>query len=344
MYKTMLRFGAICAISAGLIMSCSKEDEKPQQEVKNDFSGLAVTAKNIFAPLPDKMPGSDNDTPELVDLGKKLYFETALSANNTQSCNSCHNVDAGGVDNLATSPGAFGKNGDRNSPTVYNAGFHFAQFWDGRAADLKEQAKGPILNPVEMAMESEEAVVKKLSKIKEYQQMFKTAYPDIKKPITYDNIAHAIAAFERTLKTTDRFDDYLNGDDSALNDDEKAGLQLYVETGCNSCHSGALLGGNMFQKFGLVNKPENLSDMGRFSITNNEADKFFFKVPSLRNIELTAPYYHDGSVATLEEAVKNMAWLQLGKDLNDEQVTSITNFLKALTGKELQKNNDTASK
>lgn len=241
----------------------------------------------------------------------------------------------GGVDNNQFSNGApAGTIGGRNSPTVLNAGFHLAQFWDGRAADLTEQAKGPILNPVEMAMPSEEAVVKKIGAIEEYQTLFKAAFPEAKEAITYDNLAFAIAAFESTLITKDRFDDFLGGDAKALSAEEKKGLKSFMDAGCMSCHNGPLLGGNSYQKMGLLNPYANTKDLGRYDVTKKDADKYFFKVPSLRNVALTAPYFHDGASATLEDAVQQMAHLQLNKKLSDEEVKSIVTFLGALTDKE----------
>ena len=288
-----------------------------------------------LTPLPTKMPGAEKDTPALLNLGKTLFFDVRLSANNSQSCNSCHAVDKGrgGVDNEPTSPGAYGKRGGRNSPTVLNAGLHSAQFWDGRAADLTAQAKGPILNPIEMAMPSEQAVVDKLSAIPEYQKSFAKAFPGETKPLTYDNIARAIAAFERTLLTRDRFDDFLRGQNAALSTDELKGLDLFVTIGCTACHNGPTVGGNSYQKRGLIHPPK-LEDVGRFAVTKDEDDKFKFKVPSLRNISLTAPYFHDGSRGKLEEAVKDMAWEQLDRKLTDDEVKSLTTFLNALADKE----------
>ncbi|UOG33962.1 c-type cytochrome [Leptospira noguchii] len=307
---------------------------------------LIDDSKKIFGTIPDKMPGGESDTSELILLGEKLYFEKRLSANDTQSCNSCHNVvgKAPGVDNLPTSPGAFGKNGVRNSPTVLNAGFHIAQFWDGRAKDLKEQAKGPILNPVEMAMPSASEVEKKIGQIPEYQELFAKAYPgsltkensntlNRTQKITYDNITGAIAAFERTLKTQDRFDDFQKGNHNALSAKEQEGLEKFITTGCITCHVGPLLGGNSFRKLGQVNPYENSSDRGRQDLTKNSSDAFVFKVPSLRNVAITGPYFHDGKVASLEEAVKKMAHLQLGKDLSDSDIKLIVTFLKTLTDK-----------
>jgi cytochrome c peroxidase len=293
---------------------------------------LQQQAKAMFGTLPTTMPSGEADTPELVALGEKLYMDKRLSVNNTQSCNSCHNVANGGpgVDNTQFSPGAIeGKFGGRNAPTVWNAGFQLAQFWDGRAADLKEQAKGPILNPAEMAMPSEQAVVDKISAIDEYQAAFKAAF-NSDDAITYDNLAHAIAAFERTLITRDRFDQYMAGDSSALNSQEKAGLQAFINTGCTACHNGPALGGKMYQKFGLVQPYANQADQGRFDLTGNAAEKMVFKVPMLRDVARTAPYFHDGSAKTLEESIKVMASLQLGRQLDDSTTADIAAFLKAM--------------
>lgn len=322
--KNLLKVSILISL-AGLIACGPSEKEK----------SLMKQSKAMFGTLPDKMPGSESDTPAIIELGKKLYSDTKLSVNNTQSCNSCHNVNgkAGGVDNLPTSPGAFGKTGDRNSPTVLNAGFHFVQFWDGRAADLKAQAKGPILNPGEMAMPNEKAVIDKLSADAEYPALFKKAYPDAKEPLTYDSLANAIAAFERTLITHDRFDDFMNGKNSALSSEEQKGLETFIATGCTACHNGAALGGNSFRKMGQVNSYSNVTDTGRFNVTKKAEDKYFFKVPSLRNIKLTSPFFHDGSAKTLEDAVTQMAYLQLGKKLSKEEAESISRFLGSLTDK-----------
>ncbi|MCG6145674.1 cytochrome-c peroxidase [Leptospira bandrabouensis] len=302
----------------------------PTQETKD----LQGKAKQIIGALPEKMPGSENDTAELISLGKKLYFEKKLSLNETQSCNSCHNVEGkgAGVDNLPTSPGAFGKNGDRNSPTVLNAGFHFVQFWDGRAADLKAQAKGPILNPVEMAMPSEKEVLQRLNADAEYPALFAKAYPNEKTPVTYENLAGAIAAFERTLVTFSRFDDFINGDYKAISQAEQEGFKSFMAAGCTSCHSGNLLGGNSFRKMGQVNEYKT-NDLGLYNVTKKAEDKYFFKVPSLRNIALTGPYFHDGQVKTLEEAVKKMAYHQLGMNLSEDETKKIVTFLGTLSDK-----------
>lgn len=314
------------------ILSFSMAGCGPSAEDK----ALMERASSIFGPIPEKMPGSENDTKALVELGQKLYFDKRLSANDNQSCNTCHRLDQNfaGVDNRPVSPGSFaGKKGDRNAPTVLNAGFHMAQFWDGRAADLVDQAKGPILNPAEMAMASEKDVEEKLGKIEEYRTLFSTAFPDQENPINYQNIAEAIAAFERTVITEDRFDDFMEGDASALSEQEKAGLALFMDAGCIQCHSGPLMGGNSYQKMGRNNPYSNTTDKGLFSVTGKKEDMFKFKVPSMRNVALTGPYFHDGSASTLEEAVRQMAHLQLNKELTDDETAKIAAFLNALSDK-----------
>lgn len=307
----------------------------PAKTAKKPGARLLKEALAVFDKLPEKMPGSENDTPARVALGEKLYFERAISINHTQSCNDCHRLDnkMGGVDNLPTSPGAEGKAGDRNSPTTLNAGFHFAQFWDGREPDLAAQAKGPVLNPIEMGMPDEQSVLDRLKEAN-YLPLFKKAFPADEQPLTYDNFAEAVAAFERTLITRDRFDDYLGGDQDALTTREKRGLALFMEIGCTECHSGALLGGMEFRKVGEVKPYANIKDLGRFVVTGDEADKFVFKVPTLRNIGITQPYFHDGQVKTLGQAVKLMGELQLAVELDDEQTALIVAFLRSLTDKE----------
>ncbi len=299
---------------------------------------LREQALKLIGPLPDKMPGAEHDTPAMVSLGRKLFFDPVLSVNKSQSCNSCHRVDEGrgGVDNEVTSPGAFGKRGGRNSPTVLNAGFHLAQFWDGRAATLVDQAKGPVLNPIEMAMPNDQEVIKRLAGDKSYPGLFAKAFPKEPVAVSYDNVARAIAAFERTLKTHDRFDDFLKGKDEALTAEELRGLKTFLTVGCTTCHNGPLLGANAYHKVGLVH-PYTTSDAGRFDVTKDDDDKQKFKVPSLRNIELTAPYFHDGKQATLEQTVKTMAFLQLDKQLTESETRDVLAFLRTLTDKERAK-------
>ncbi|MCB0409011.1 MAG: cytochrome-c peroxidase [Flavobacteriales bacterium] len=329
-----------------LLIACGGSEEKVEkkEEVKVEpgieLSALQKQAKSLFRELPEIAENSENPTTkEKVALGKKLYFETQLSKDNKISCNSCHNIENGtGVDNLPVSPGNdAGTFGGRNSPTTLNAALHIAQFWDGRAKDVEEQAGGPILNPVEMAMPSEEAVVERLSGIEEYPALFAAAFPEEEKPITYLNLQKAIGAFERTLITPSKLDDFIAGNESALNDQERKGLETFVSVGCVSCHLGNAIGGNMYQKFGVYGdyweytKSKKI-DEGKFEVSNNEADKYIFKVPTLRNVEKTAPYFHDGSVEKLEDAVNIMAKAQLNKELTPEETNDIVAFLKALSG------------
>ena len=285
-----------------------------------------------FSPLPDSAPNAANpSSPAKVALGKKLFFETKLSMDQDLSCNSCHGLNTFGVDNQPTSLGHKGQRGNRNSPTVLNAALHFAQFWDGRAADVEAQALGPVLNPVEMAMPKEDVVMERLTADAEYTKLFTEAFPGDPKPLTFANMGKAIGAFERTLLTPLRFDAYLKGDAKALTPEEIKGMQTFRNTGCTACHMGPLLGGSMYQKIGLV-KPYPTKDLGRYDVTKNEADKYFFKVPSLRNAAKTAPYFHDGSVPTLEKAVHLMGEHQLGRNLSDQEVLEITTFIRSLTG------------
>ncbi len=279
------------------------------------------------------LPESDIDKEkyrDLINLGEKLYFEKRLSVNNQMSCNTCHRVDKFGVDNEATSPGHEGKRGDRNSPTTFNSSLHIAQFWDGRAKDVEEQALGPILNPVEMGMKSEKEVVDKIKNTKGYLEAFKIAFPEQKDALTYKNIGVAIGAYEKTLITPSRFDKFLNGDLNALNMQEKRGLKKFMHKGCISCHSGSLLGGNDYQLLGAVNEYET-HDLGRYNVTKNEDDKKVFKVPSLRNIMKTGPYFHDGSVKTIDEAIKLMAYHQLDENVGPGFIEDVKAFFNSLT-------------
>lgn len=303
---------------------------------------VQLAAKKLFQPLQDEAKSETNPwSKEKADLGRMLYYETRLSKNHDVSCNTCHDLANFGVDvrevdgkRVKTSEGHKKQFGERNSPTVYNAAFHLAQFWDGRAADVEEQAKGPVLNPVEMAMADEAATVFVLKSIPGYAEAFKAAFPDTEDPITYDNMAKAIGAFERKLVTPSKFDAFIGGDASALTDAEAAGLKTFMDVGCTQCHSGALLGGNQFQKLGNVKPWPNVKDEGRFQVTKSAPDKFSFKVPSLRNITKTGPYLHDGSIESLEEMVNKMAEHQLAKgSLTPEETQSIMTFLGTLEGK-----------
>ena len=301
---------------------------------------LLETARSLFEPIPEQppeLPGLQA-TPEQVELGKMLYFETRLSESHTISCNSCHIVGLGGVDMLETSIGHRWQIGGRNAPTVLNAVFNTAQFWDGRARDLEEQAGGPIANPVEMAS-THEHVVEMLSAIPGYVEMFAKAFPEDSDPISIKNVTDAIALFEATLITPDApFDRYLKGDENALTPEQREGLQLFVDNGCVACHSGINLGGDQYQPFGVVELPgaEFLppGDKGRFEVTKSVSDEYVFKVPSLRNIALTPPYFHTGKSWDLRQAVAVMGASQLGIELTEAEVDKITAFMHALTGEQ----------
>ncbi len=268
-----------------------------------------------------------------VELGKQLYFDPRLSKSGFISCNSCHNLSMGGSDNLTSSIGDRWQQGPINAPTVLNSSMNLAQFWDGRAKDLKEQAGGPIANPKEMGF-SHELAVKEVETIPQYKEQFQKIYG--KDKVDIDMLTDAIAEFENTLVTPDsRFDKWLTGDDKALTEVELKGYKLFKESGCVACHNGAAVGGNSFQKMGVVEpyKTSNPAE-GMAGLTKKDEDRFKFKVPTLRNVELTYPYFHDGGAATLEEAVTIMGKLQLGKKFTDEEVSNIVAFLKTLTGKQ----------
>lgn len=266
-----------------------------------------------------------------VELGKKLYFDPRLSKSGFISCNSCHNLSMGGTDNLKTSIGHKWNQGPINAPTVLNSSLNFVQFWDGRAADLKEQAGGPIANPGEMAF-THTLAVDVLQSIPGYVREFKQVYG--KDKIDIDMVTTAIAEFEKTLVTPNsRFDRWLLGDKAALNADELAGYQLFKNSGCVACHNGPAVGGNSFQKMGVVQPYKAKSPAeGRVAVTGKDADRFMFKVPTLRNVEMTYPYFHDGEAETLTEAVDIMGRLQLGKRFPDKENRQIVAFLKTLTG------------
>ena len=297
--------------------------------------------KPIMAALPKEAPNPDNPTSEAkVELGRMLYFEKRLSKNQDISCATCHDLANWGIDvrerdgkRTATSPGHRDQLGERNTPTVYNAALHFVQFWDGRAKDVEEQAKGPVLNPVEMAMPDEASVLAVLRSIPAYEEKFAAAFPGDDPPITYDNMGQAIGAFERTLLVPARFDDFIGGNLDALKGNELRGLQLFLDVGCTQCHSGALLGGTQFQKLGTVKPWPDLHDVGRAKITASDADKFVFKVPSLRNVTKTPPYLHNGGEPELGNVVRLMAEHQTARGkLQDDEVEAILAFLGTLAG------------
>lgn len=315
------------------------------------FNFLAVTLWTSFVfaqeALPTKVPvPADNKmSQEKILLGKTLYFDPRLSKDGTVSCNSCHNVMAGGEDNRRFSAGVGAKLGGRSSPTVWNAAFLSVQFWDGRAPTLEEQAKGPLTNPVEMAMPNHDEVVKRINQIPGYAELFRKAFKD-SEPINIDKVAKAIASFERTLVTPNsKFDRYAKGDKKALNALEKKGFETMKTVGCFSCHSGTNFSGpslpvgtGFYMKFptfpgsSFEKKYDLTKDLGRYEVTKKAEDKNMWRVPTLRNIAETAPYFHNGSVSTLDEAVRVMGKVQLNQDLNPEQVTSIVAFLNTLSG------------
>lgn len=297
-----------------------------------DASALAASAKATFGPLPTEVASDTNPiTDAKVKLGKLLYFDARFSKNQDISCNTCHDLATAGVDNKPTSPGHKGQLGTRNSPTVLNAALQASQFWDGRAATVEEQAIGPILNPVEMGMADEDAVLKVIKSIPGYSELFKEAFPGEGESLTYVNVGMAIGAFERRLMTPGAFDKFIGGDHAALDAEQQRGLKLFMETGCIACHMGPNFGGSTIMKLGLI-KPYETKDLGRYEVTKKEEDKYFFKSSPLRNVTRTGPYLHDGSVAELGAVVKLMAEYQLGKTLEDKDVTSIVAFLKSLEG------------
>ncbi len=303
---------------------------------------LMQQAQELFQPIPEKPPGIEgvSSTPAMVELGRMLYFDPRLSESHNISCNTCHQIGLGGGDMLPTSIGHQSQRGGRNAPTVLNSVFNTAQFWDGRAKDLVEQAAGPIQNPIEMAITAEHAV-EMLKGIPGYADEFAAAFPGQKDPITIDNVAKAIAVFETTLITPNSpFDRFLRGDAKALSAKERDGLTLFIDSGCATCHNGINVGGGQYAPFGVVEKPgaEFLppDDQGRFMVTKTPDDEFVFKVPTLRNIALTPPYFHSGKSWDLEQAVGVMAVSQLGVELGAEDVTKITVFLHSLTGEQPQ--------
>jgi cytochrome c peroxidase len=272
-----------------------------------------------------------------VSLGRTLFKDTRLSGDNTISCNSCHSLADGGDDGRARSVGIKGAEGDINAPTVFNSSLNFKQFWDGRANSLEDQVDGPLHNPKEMGTTWAQ-VIEKLSADPGYVQSFKAIYAD---GLVDKNVRDAIATFERSLITPDsRFDLYLRGNPKALTDGEKRGYQLFKDLGCISCHQGMNAGGNMFQPFGVMANyfadrgDTTKADLGRFNVTGLPQDRHRFRVPGLRNVELTAPYFHDASAKTLEDAVRVMAQYQLAQPIDDEQVALVVSFLKTLTGKQ----------
>ncbi|KRS16646.1 cytochrome-c peroxidase [Roseovarius indicus] len=322
----VFRQTALATVSVVAIATSATADEALREE-----------ALDMFSPVPSTIPAmTDNPiTPAKIDLGKALFFDPRMSASGVFSCNSCHNLATGGDDNMPTSIGHGWQKGPRNSPTVLNAVFNEAQFWDGRAEDLKAQAKGPVQAGVEMA-NTPDNVIATLNSMPQYVDWFKASFPEEADPVTFDNFAKAIEAYEATLTTPAPFDAFLNGDDAALDEAQKEGLAIFLDKGCASCHNGVNLGGNGYFPFGLIEKPGAdvlpPDDRGRFQVTETADDSYVFRAAPLRNIALTAPYFHSGKVWDLEVAVAIMGTSQLGTELNEEEIDSIVAFLGALTG------------
>lgn len=300
--------------------------------------GLSERARLIFKPLPATPPTLTENalTAEKIELGRMLFFDPRLSASGLISCNTCHNLGVGGADLQETSIGHAWQKGPRNAPTVLNAVYNAAQFWDGRARDLAEQAKGPVQAAVEMA-NTPARVVETVSSMPPYVALFRQAFPADANPVTFDNVAKAIEAFEATLVTPNApIDAYLRGDDGALSEEQMQGLRVFVDRGCGSCHKGVNLGGEGYFPFGMVRRPVSdilpAGDKGRLAVTQAPGDEFVFRVPSLRNVALTAPYFHSGKVWDLPAAVSVMGASQLGAELTDAEAASLTTFLSALTG------------
>ncbi|MEE4279793.1 MAG: cytochrome-c peroxidase [Halieaceae bacterium] len=306
------------------------------------FVVLSLAAFLVFLPATSHVlaqePVSPLEMPEDIDaakadLGRKLFFDPRLSRSGFLSCNSCHNLSMGGTDNLVSSIGHGWQEGPINSPTVLNAVYNIAQFWDGRAADLQEQAAGPIANPKEMALPHDIALAV-VASIPEYVAEFEQAYGD--ETVNIERVTDVLAEFERTLVTPDSpFDQWLRGDKNAISDSALAGYELFKTSGCLACHNGPALGGTSFQKFGLVNphKTDNPAQ-GRYDVTGKESDRMVFKVPTLRNIALTYPYFHDGSAATLADAINEMGVTQLGRKFTGEETQNMVAFLGTLTGRQ----------
>ena len=293
---------------------------------------LLPVIQALFEPLPAEVPFEGlQSSEELVVLGRTLFYDPRLSANQQVSCNTCHLLDRYGVDNLPVSIGHDGKPGSRNAQSVYNSALHVSQFWDGRSPNVEEQSKVPITDANEMGMLESGAVEQILRTIPGYGKLFSDAFPNEPMPITFDNMAVAIGAFERQLLTPSRFDAFLRNDYSQLTEQEQRGLATFVNIGCSNCHQGVPVGGLLYKRLGEV-EPYQTADQGRFDVTGQDSDRYVFKVPSLRNVAYTGPYLHDGSIQSLEEMVVLMAKHQLGKNVTSEQVTDIVTFLYALAG------------
>jgi cytochrome c peroxidase len=325
-------------VSAALVISSVLFIAVPVSTAGPD-DDLMNRAKAVFGPLPASMPSPDNPiTPEKVKLGNILFFESRISIDRTVSCAKCHPPGLYAADGLRKAVGNHCKDNPRNSPTILNAASQISAHWVGNRTSVEDQARQAVTGPPAFGMPNNESVEKVLKGMKEYVALFKAAFPADKDPVTVVNFAKAVGAFERTLMTPDPFDDFMKGNAGSLSDQQKRGLRAFMDTGCMTCHFGPYLGGQMYQKFGVFEPYQKYTksmqvDDGRFAVTKSEADRFLFKVPVLRNVAMTPPYFHDGSVDHLADAVVIMAKVQLAKDLTTSQAEDITDFLRALTGK-----------
>lgn len=326
--KNFLTFLSIAFVSAVIFVHCSEQTERTAE-----LTELQEKALSFTSPMPEHaFEEGMNKSDEIIELGRMLYYEPRISKSTILSCNSCHSLTTFGVDQTPVSIGHGWQKGPLNAPTVLNAAFHKTQFWDGRAKDVEEQAGMPILDPLEMAA-TEEHVLEVLASIPEYVERFQVVFSDQDIPLVYENVGIAIGAFERILLTYSPFDDYLRGNDNALTEVQKKGLETFIEVGCQTCHRGQVMGGEIFTFFQTPREKETGEfHKGRFNFTQREADKHFFKVPSLLNVEMTYPYLHDGSVWNLSETVNIVAKEMLSRELTPEQNHLIVEFLRSLTG------------
>jgi len=325
-YRTMLSAaGVVILIGVSIVLAAG--------------NGLHDQAARNFSPLPDSIPAADNPiTPAKVALGKMLFYDTRISVDRTVSCFKCHWINLHGTDGLRKAIGNHYKINPRNSPTVFNAAGQISQHWLGNRTTVEDQAKQALLGAGSYGLASYDDAVRNLKAIPGYRMLFQKAFPDDADPVTVDNFAAAIGAFERTLVTPSAFDAYLAGDTAALSPKAQAGLQTFIDIGCVGCHGGTYVGGEQYQKFGLTGPywketGSEKIDSGRYVVTHELSDLYRFKVPMLRNVEMTSPYFHDGSVDTLMTAIRIMGALQLGLTLDAEQTASIAEFLKSLTGR-----------
>lgn len=344
LYRSVFLFSTALAFAAPATFAQQAEDPgaPPGAAADSPDAALRAEAAQWFKPIPRaaELPSGRPMTQPRIELGKTLFFDPRMSLSGVFSCQSCHNVGLGGTDMQQTSVGHGWQMGPRNSPTMLNAVFNAAQFWDGRAEDMAEQAKGPVQAGVEMN-NTPDNLIETLESMPGYADLFAAAFPGEEKPITFDNFALAIEAFEATLVTPNSaFDQWLMGIDGAMDDREKRGLRAYLDAGCQSCHAGVNFGGQEYYPFGLVEAPDAEvrpeGDVGRYQVTHTEDDQYVFRAAPLRNVALTPPYFHSGVVWELEDAVRIMSSAQLGTELTDEQAKDITAFLSALTGEQPQ--------